>query len=332
MNKGGNLENKKILFLGTGFYDYERAIINQMGIFGAEVKYYIVTKSGLLFNIFWHIPFLGRDYIYTLYRNRLTRFLKNDKNIYDYIFVIKGEFINEMHFILMKKKHKNATFILYLWDSLKKISGIDLILPYFDKIFSFDLEDVNQYGFIYRPLFFRPEIKEASSLQKKYDVSFVGIVHSDRVLLLRNIRNYMINNGYKVLFKLLIGRMDLLYLLLSKKINASDLSMFMFKKISFKKYCRILQMSKCIVDLHHPLQTGLTIRTIEAFASACFVITTNINIKKCTDIPKSLYYILDKNGENIKDCDINSVASGYDNIKDISYYSLGYFIEDIFKL
>lgn len=322
---------QKILFLGTGYYDYERAIIEEMERIGAFVTYYIVIKQDLLYNILWYIPYF-KKYIPAFYKNKLTRFIENDNEIYDYVFVIKGEFVYDSHLSFLREKQKNAIFLLYLWDEVCRSNGLDIILPFFDKVFSFDKDDVRKYNFIFRPLFFRPDIKKNTFAKRKYDVSFVGIMHTDRLYLLKLLRNYFINKNYCILFKILVGKIGLISLLFLKQISTNELSLFCIKKIPFQRYCKILSSSKYVVDIQVPTQSGLTMRTIEALAAGCFLITTNKKIVEYTDISSTAYFLLNRDGSNIENFKIKYDDDfSYKCIEDISIYSLNQFIYDIFK-
>jgi hypothetical protein len=302
-------------------------MINQMQSLGAVVTYYDVIVKGIVFWVLDHFQSL-KDYKIGSYRKKLMKFIESNDEVYEYVFVLSGYHITENHLIVLRKNQENAMFILYLWDAICRIEGIRHILHFFDKIFSFDYGDVARNGFIFRPLFFRPEIK-MQSLKKTFDVSFVGAGHSERGVILSNIRNNLLSNGYKVFFKVIMGRREILSLLFSHKLHLKDLSINCWtKEISYSKYCKILSMSKCVIDIHHPDQDGLTMRCIEAFAAGCFLITTNKNIKKHNDIPPSSYFILDRDGKNIGGVNFDNIINV--NI-DMSSYTLEAFIKDIFS-
>jgi hypothetical protein len=326
MDNSARLCGKKILFLGIGFYDYETAIIKQLSENGAETIYFNVSEYNLLSKIILHIPLFKIDKYYDY---RLMRFLKKDKNIYDFIFVIKGEYIKMHHCIHLKKMKEDGKLILYLWDSVQRINGLHYILPYFDTIFSFDHDDVNKYGFIFRPLFFRPEVLLLPEENRIYDVSFIGTNHSDRMAILTNITNYINRNGSKSYIRIWIRKIELIKLLIITLFNKQDMSIFITKPLSFQDYCRILKKSKCIIDINHPKQSGLTMRSIESLAAGCFLITTNEHINKYIDFPSSVYFILDRKNSNIDKLDTNKIFP-LDKIKNLEYYSLKNFISDIF--
>lgn len=323
------LKNKKILFLGIGFYDYEDAIIKKIESEGGFVKYYIAIKHNIFYRILWHIPFLEKESLYAFYLTKLTSFVNNDKNKYDYIFIIKGEYLNKSHLELLKKKNKTAVFILYQWDSIVRFPSVKNILPFFDRIFSFDNDDVKEYKFIYRPLFYCPAVKANGNIHKKYEIVFLGIAHSDRVPVLIKIWRCLLNEHYKVYFKILIGIVDFLRLLLTKNIKMSDIPLFTLKKIKYKKYCKILASGKSLLDIHHPLQSGITMRSIEALAAGCFLFTTNENIKKYINIYPQSYMIINRDRPEL-------IVEKIKKLKEIDikfddyYFSLDAFIKDIF--
>jgi hypothetical protein len=320
-----DLKNKKILFLGIGFYDYESTIIEELRKMDVLAIYYNVSPK-LPVKVLGRIQLLKKK-IYDIF---LMNFLKHNIIQFDFIFVIKGEYIKQSHCLYLKENQKNAIFILYLWDSITRIEGINNILHYFDKILSFDTEDVRKFGFIFRPLFFRKEILVNSSNEKKYDISFVGWVHSDRIKLINDFRLLLLEKGYKLYFYAYIGKIEKLLLLISGKIKKSDIFLCT-KPLDFIDYCQILSMSRCILDIHHPKQSGLTMRSIEALAAGCFLITTNHHITEYTDISSASYFLLDRNLSNISSLDINNITNKV-FIKSTEYYSLEYFIRDIFTI
>jgi hypothetical protein len=260
------------------------------------------------------------------------RFLKHITVKFDFVFVIKGAYINERHCLYLKEKHKSAIFILYLWDSLVRIEGINNILPFFDRILSFDTLDVKKYGFTFRPIFFRKEILSNSSDVRNYDISFVGWAHSDRIALINDIRLLFLKKGYKLSFHIYIGKIKKIILLISGKIKRSDMPLFITKPLDFVTYCKIVGTSRCILDIHHPNQSGLTMRSIEALAAGCFLITTNYHITEYIDIPKKAYFLLNRKSiANIDNLDVKNILN-MTYVKNIQGYSLNSFINDVFML
>ncbi|EGQ8123726.1 hypothetical protein I7100_000963 [Vibrio parahaemolyticus] len=266
MKISSDLKGKKILFIGIGFYDYDQAIIQELERNGAEVKYIIEgftnrklrIKNKLLpsFNVSVHHQNLINDL---------------PSGFFDIIFVIKGAFLSEDNMALLKESQKKARFILYQWDSISRVPNARKILSYFDDIHSFDREDCNVYGFKFRPLFFRDEVAIKKQDNKKYDLSFVGWCHDGRIDVVYSIlKKYNWLNFKPYLYA--TPREWISLMLSGYKEHISC------KRMKFDDYVTLSAQSKCVLDIPHRQQTGLTIRTIETIGLGVKLITTNKDI------------------------------------------------------
>jgi len=323
------LYNKKILYLGIGFYDYDRAIIDKLTKEGASVTYYNLSPINFVSRIILHIPYFSKRWIEKYYNHLLMKYLMKLKLSFNYIFVIKGENINQEHCIYLKKTQASAKFILYLYDSVIRIKNINNIFSFFDKILSFDTEDVKKYGFIFRPTFFRPELLNYRKNKRTYDIAFVGFLHSDRLLLLQKIIDVFKETNLNILFIVLSGYIQKAKILIRKKTRKNDPIKIITKPLNFNEYCNILSDSKCIIDIHHPLQSGLTMRCLDALAMGCFIITTNKYITEYKDIPNDTYLIIDRNNILLDNLIQNKIVN-YDKKVNVDKYSLDVFVHEIF--
>jgi len=316
-------ENKNILFIGIGFYDYEYAIKGKLESYGSKVTYFSSVKRT------FYNRFLRKLKLNTLeertYHKDIQRKIQEQKNKkFDYVFIIKAEYIIIQNMIDLHTLFRGAQFILYLWDSIERNPSILELKDYFHSIYTFDNNDSKQYKLKLRPLFYRSNFLESKTQKKIYDITFIGWAHSDRIKYLLKLRNYLIKYNKTFCFKILTGRFMYLSLLLKKKITNKDRDIFIFKNLNYDKYRKILCKSKSVLDIHHPNQNGLTIRTIEAFASGCFLYTTNENIKNYNDISTELYECINRD-------DIFMVRDDYPlNINLSEYYSIDHFLNDLF--
>jgi hypothetical protein len=108
------------------------------------------------------------------------------------------KFINKL-----RSKFNKAQFYLYLYDSIANIKGIRSKLHYFDRVFSFDLNDSkDNSNIIFRPLFFIDDFKQKGSENNvfEYDLTFIGTIHSDRYKIIMKLKNILSKNNFNYYF------------------------------------------------------------------------------------------------------------------------------------
>lgn len=292
-----DLRGKKILYLGARFFDYEIEIKTRLESMGAEVDFYNERPND---NFFTRVIIRLRlkALIYNKinkYYNQLLIVIKKEK--YDYVLIISPETIPEKHLSALRDRHKEAKFILYMWDSFKnKNTGYD-VTKYFDKIMTFDENDAkNNNRLIFLPLFYIPIYKSISQIKEsyKYDYFLACTIHSDRYKVFLKLKSQAAKKGLS-LYNFLYFHSKIIYwgrkffdlnFLLAKK------NEFSFTPISHAEIIDIISQSKIIVDIQHPNQSGLTNRTFEAIGSNKKLITTNQNIKNYDFYnPKNIFII-----------------------------------------
>ena len=269
-----DLANKKILFFGIGFYDYEDAIKHELQNMGASVTYYLDKtlwqRSSVITKIsrWLHIDVLK---LADAYHSEILN--KIDDDSYDYVFVLKGDGLTESFLSELRKRLTNAPFIMYQWDSLARVPNAVRFFQYFDKIFSFDRIDcLNDKRLNFRPLFFR-ESNEKINYSKKYDMAFIGWLNAERLPIIERVNQWSKSNKLKSFFYLSTGLKTYLINVIKNKSE-----FIYFRKISYKRVCEISSITNVILDFPHPQQSGLTMRTIEAVGMKKKLITTNRDI------------------------------------------------------
>ena len=134
------LVNKKILFITTQFYGYEKAIINALKQSGAEVKVYFddpVSYTRIKFLKNW-ISKGTRRKVNKFYRSYLLKKTANKE--FDFIFLLKGAIMSHPFLETMRKNHPNAVLMQYQWDSLENFN-YEQFIKHFDFSFTFDNAD-----------------------------------------------------------------------------------------------------------------------------------------------------------------------------------------------
>jgi hypothetical protein len=235
------------------------------------------------------------------YYNKILE--SSSKKKFDYLFVNRGEIVPPFFLEDFKKIHPECMFIFYTWDSFTNHNHPIKILKYFDRKFTFDSDDAIKFELNFRPLFFLDkyrDLKELINLSPKYNLLFLGTAHSDRYKISSAINLWCQNNQLNTFFYYYMHS-RLVYFFkkfFDKSFEEFDLKKLSFKSLSLDSILEFYKVSDVILDINHPLQKGLTMRTIESVGAGKKLITTNTEIKKyCFFNPKNIY-VIDRN--NIK--------------------------------
>jgi hypothetical protein len=274
------LKGKNILFLAPKFFGYELEIKKELENLGFKVNYYDERpKNDFFTKIFirLNIKYLIQKKIDLYYQN-IIESIKNKR--IDYLFLVNPETIDLDKIEQIKKQHPEIKVYVYMWDSVKNKKKSMQYLEVSDKFFTFDPNDIilnNKIKFL--PLFYISDYENiAMSKNFEYDISFVGTIHSHRYQVIKSIQTkglkvfYYFYSPSKILFKM----QRLLYKNF-REINSKDIS---YKSLKKEEILKIIAKSKSVIDIEHPNQKGLTMRTLEMLGAKKKLITTNLNIKE----------------------------------------------------
>ena len=277
-----DISGKKILLFSPAFFRYENMIADKMREMGAQVDMYDVrsvvsARDRALLKISPNI-FKRRSLRY--YEDIIRQ---NREKHYDFILIIKCDMTPETILKRFREQYPQARLCLYLWDSVKNIPGVAKKFKYFDTLHSFDPNDCKKYPELkLRPLFFADQFrKPAQTGNCRYDLSFLGTIHSDRYAVIRQVQKIAREQGLKCYwFQYLQSEFIYRFYKLTKaEFRGTKKDDFSFKKMSAAEIAKIVDESRIILDIQHPGQTGLTMRTIEMIGMNKKLITTNENIK-----------------------------------------------------
>lgn len=326
-----NLKNKSILLFSPSFFGYEYKIQKKIQDLGGKVDMFDERsieknwqKALLKIN-----PNMFNKITEKYYLN-ILKSIKNKK--YDYILFIKCDMPTKMVLSTYKKTFKESKMILYMWDSIKNIPHIKEKFDYFDCIFSFDKNDCNNNHFIqFRPLFFCDEYQRDRNNQDcSYDLCFIGTIHSDRYKILKQINQEATEKGLKIFFYPYLQSKFTYYFykLFKPEFWGTKKSDFEYVKLSSQTISKIVDKSKVIIDIQHPKQTGLTMRTIEILGLRKKLITTNKDIENYDFYSEDNIMIVDRDQFIISGDFFNKE---YMNISEEIYekYSLGSWIREL---
>jgi hypothetical protein len=293
------LKDKKILFISVQTFNYEKAISEKLKSLGAKVDYYDERPANSIF--VKGIIRLRRS----LYQNTINKYYNKilaqvDAVNYDFLFVIKGEVIPVFFFEEFKKRNPRCEFIFYTWDSFNNNPHGQSILKYFDKKFTFDNFDAIKFNLNFRPLFFIDEYDELNAYKNKiikHDLLFIGTAHSDRYRISSEAVRWCRDNNLKAYaYYFMPSRLVFIF----KCIFDNSFKGFEYKKLSFRSLSifdviALYKQSSVILDVNHPGQKGLTMRTFEALGAGKKLITTNSDIKKYLFYNEKNIFVIDRN-------------------------------------
>lgn len=273
-----SLTGKSVLLFCPRFFCYEQEIKKTLEQMGCQVVWYDDRPAN---------DFMSKALI-RLDKNVLSRKIKGYYNKvldevssrdFDYIFFVNPEAISNSIMNEFKVKFSTAKFLLYMWDSFRNRKQNLELLPFFDKMFTFDPQDAKKYNLIHRPLFYIDTYSNSlnGNLNQAYDLLFIGTAHSDRYLFVkelisglnRKIKLYFFLSSKLLFFSKLLFDRDF------KRVKFRDIS---FKSLSHSDISKLMANSKVILDINHPEQIGLTMRTFETMGANRKLITTNEDV------------------------------------------------------
>jgi hypothetical protein len=322
------LADKKVTVICPKYFGYEQKIVNRLVELGAAVFYIDERPSNSSFAkiVIRLFPLLYKIKINSYYTKKIKEMTPCDITL-----VINPECISLPILYRIKAVSKTAKFILYMWDSFSNKRKTRLLIPFFDKVLTFDPADAKKYHFVFRPLFFVFRAQKDEHVLDKYDISFIGTGHSDRIKIIKAIEEQCKEPRLRYFFYLYL-QSPLIYLfhkITNKAFKKARFSDFHYKPLDYDEYIRITECSSIIIDIEHPKQNGLTIRTLEMLGKEKKLITTNSNVKEYDFYDPSNVYIINRNNPAV---DIDFFEHTYKKLPEKLYYkySIDGWLEDIF--
>lgn len=275
------LKGKKVLMFSPygATKHYGEAIKEELEKRGAIIKSYDERPSQN--SIVKIVIRLFKKRIPQIFDRYISKVIKqNNKGIFDYILICRGEAFTPLTINHLRKAFPTAKVLLYFWDILR-CADVRGNIPYADRAMSFDPQDVAENkGLVFRPTFFVNEYKNViDAPQGKYDVCFIGTLHSNRHKIIKKIEKSFSYQGFRF-FKYLYVPSPLVYIKdYITKFPYVALSEVHFSPVSVKETIKILNETKAIFDINYTDQKSLSTRAYEAMAARRKYITTNPEVK-----------------------------------------------------
>lgn len=277
-----DLKGKRILMFHVPNYGYHKVMIESFKKAGARVddfdsrpSHNFWTKALIRINRNLLGPIIDK------YHNSIIEKVKG--NNYDIVYCYKGEAFSPAMIQKLKDLFPKAYFVLYFPDSVRNNPSARQIIPLFDDCYTFDKEDTGAFDIKFLPLFYSDNMRAVANanVRKVYDLFFVGTVHSDRYNYIKKIVNQYEAKGLKAFTWFYFPSRVLYYkmILENSEVRNAPKEEFKFKTIPAAQLAQLLASSRVVLDIQHPKQTGLTMRTIETLGAKRKLITTNTQIK-----------------------------------------------------
>lgn len=324
----GSLEGKKILFFSQFFFGYENKIAQAMRDEGA----YVQVCDEMSVKSSYERAFLKiNPHIFDKKTERyfLDLLEKLSNTNFDFVLFIDGEMVTKKILKMYRKAFPNAKFCLHLWDSVRNLKGVDKVFSFFDFITSFDSEDCKKYKLKFRPLFFCDEYRNIESDNKSYDFVFIGTIHSDRYKVIKKLKDSL-DEKYQNFYYLFLQNKFIYYFykLTKEEFRGTKIDDFAFEKLQSSEIADIVSKAKYIIDIQHPLQTGLTMRTLEMIGMKRKLVTTNVHIMEYDFYRPSNIQVINRENPTISD---KFLDSDYEDLSKGIYekYSIKSWIYDV---
>jgi hypothetical protein len=329
------LKGKSVLLISPKFFGYELSIKEKLFQLGADVTFIDDRPSNeLLSKGLIRLDKRLLEAKIAKYYAKVSSHITHKK--FDIIFLLNPEALPISFLKMCKSCWKDALYVMYMWDSIKNRKHSLEFVPFCDRVFSFDMNDSSLFNFSFKPLFY---LDAYSTIRQgkhpiKYDVSFMGTLHSDRYVIVQEIRDWCDRQGLRYFFYFFMQSQVLYYLNnLFKQGATVPRSKVSFEKLSTSEVVEIVASSRAILDIQHPNQTGLTMRTLETIGSGKKLITTNDKVREYDFYEKDNVAIIDRLNP-IQNLELSFFEASYKTVSEemIMNYSIGNWLLDLLKI
>lgn len=286
--------SKRLLLIAPRFFGYEEDIRSE------------IERRGFKVDLLPDRPFQSSVMVATarlrpeatlIYTDRLYRRLLESfgASQYETILVVNGQTVSQNILRLLRTSYPRARFVLYMWDSMENRPTALSKLDQFDGAYSFDPESARKYGMTLRPLFFSKDFEELPAAGIDFDLCFVGTIHTDRYAVIDRLRRRL-PCGARTYWYMYVKARWVYYLcrVLKPSMRAATRSEFHFVPLSRAGVRSAFARSLAVLDVEHPLQRGLTMRTFDALGARRKLVTTNAQIRNYDFFSDSNICVIDR--------------------------------------
>lgn len=283
---------KKILFIGWDYQNYTHEIVAEFGEQGFSVTYYPLHPYSLPTKIRRLVSPQWATDVETKQQRVMVE--KEKGNRYDIVFCLLP-FLKIENLAILKEQHREATFILYIWDAVSGYTrkGIDMqrYFGFFDKVYTFDMIDAMQYHINYLPLFC---VKQYIDMVSSHDCN-------DNVYMVGNLADLRRYNAVKQ-FELYCIKHDIHFDFFLKSTISKNLKILRkggslrnlyLSSISNDKLLDMIRNSAAVFDFANHVQNGFTMRLMENLCAGKKIITNNKNVLEAPFYSPDRFFVYD---------------------------------------
>ena len=328
-----DLNGARILLTAPRFFGYDQEILRELERRGAKVDFFAdrpfdapLMHAAARFSRKAVLAHTERHY-----RQILSGF---EQASYDYVFVLNGQTLPPGLLADLRSQHPDAVFLFYIWDAIANRPNAKDLLPVFDRTYSFEPEAALGHAMRFRPLFFAPRFGTprgaAETGAEKYDISFIGTAHTDRYRVVKKVDAALPGHVRRFWYLYLQARWVLAaYRLTNPAFRGARARDFEFATLGPDDGARIFWESRAVLDIEHPAQTGLTIRTFETMGAGKKLVSTNRNLARYAFFDPARFALIDRENPAIPPGFLDAPAQPMEeSIR--NRYSVAGWIDEIF--
>ena len=203
-------------------------------------------------------------------RNLKSEFIKNEiwlrlkeKSMQDAILIVRPDKFSRKHLNFLKTK--TDKLIAYLFDSVTSIPNQIENIGLFDEVYSYELEDVNKYGFKFITNFIPIDYEDTKTGCGLFNISSYDERFPKLLKIAKQLKDY--NYPYKIVIR-------------KEKPIFSEFVEIVNKYWNLKKVSKYILESEILLDIQKKDQHGLSFRVFEALGCGKKLITTNKSVKQ----------------------------------------------------
>ena len=289
------LNGKQVLLIAPLFFGYEEDIAAEFRGRGAEVDF--LPDRPFQSSFMKAVTRIRRELILRhadrFFEDAIQQF---GRKKYDLILVIQGEGVSPRFLSSLRATFPGASFVLYMWDSFRNKKSLVPNIKHFDKCLTFDPIDAKKYNMEFRPLFYSGGFNNAGVQNFEYDISFIGTAHSDRYRIVSEVAANL--PGTKCCYWYLYLQAPWVFWMHKVRNSAfknASIKEFKFVPLIKSEVQRVFYGSRAVLDIEHPAQTGLTMRTFETMGTGKKLITTNQQVREYDFFNPQNILVIDRN-------------------------------------
>lgn len=271
---------KNIVFIAPEFFTFHKQIQKRLEELGHQV-YFIPdrpSRKAIVKILIRKFRFLLTFYLNRFFESRAELIPADVEEV----FIIRGEGLTATALKALRRRFGKARFQLYLWDSVKRSPGCEALMPLVDRTWTYDIRDAKRYPNLkFTPNFYTIPAWRAPLNDFRWELAFFGTVHADRLKVISKL-SAKLSSSIRF-YRFFYFQSPVMYWFRRlfdpafKNFRADELSL---KPKFGADWEEIVREAGAILDVQHPEQGGLTIRTLESLAMGFKVVTTDPSVRE----------------------------------------------------